>query len=148
MKQFQSRNWKSCYDSGHIRPIRAEISTHEYWENVFVLLFVWLVVIDLRQNFFRISPNFGDFGAKMSFSLYNQPKTENVYKTLPPPPVFQNTTYIRDVYLHNNNLCKWGLGTRGVGGDVLQIKNGEGLPYSTWNTVIANGKLHQCLTFW
>ena len=31
---------KSCYDSAHICPIRAEISTHEHWENVFILLFV------------------------------------------------------------------------------------------------------------
>ena len=54
-----------------------------------------------RQNYFHISPNFGDFGAKMSFCRYiiNQ-KTENIYKTLL-PPVFQNTTYIRDVYLYN-----------------------------------------------
>ena len=92
---------KSYYDSAHICPIRAEISNYEYWENVFILLFVWLAVIGFRQNYFHISPDFGDFWAKMSFfSLYNQPKTENIYKTLL-PPVFQNTTYIRDVYLYN-----------------------------------------------
>ena len=66
--------------------------------------------------------------------------------------MFQNTTYIRDVYLYlkKNNLCKWGLGTQGGGGvhDVLQTKNGGGPAYSTWNTVIGNGKLHQWLTFW
>ena len=28
---------KSCYDISHICPSRAEISTHEYWENVFSL---------------------------------------------------------------------------------------------------------------
>ena len=31
---------KSCYDSAHICPIRAEISTFEHWENVFIFLFV------------------------------------------------------------------------------------------------------------
>ena len=31
---------KSCYDIGDICPIRTEISIHEYWENVFILLFV------------------------------------------------------------------------------------------------------------
>ena len=31
---------KSCYDSAHICPKRAEISTHEHWENAFILLFV------------------------------------------------------------------------------------------------------------
>ena len=41
------------------------------------------------------------WGKNVTFSLYNQPKTEYIYKTLPPPPVFQNTTYIRDVYLYN-----------------------------------------------
>ena len=58
---------KSCYDSAHICPIRAEISTHEHWENVFILLFVWLDVIGFRLNYFHISPNFGDFWTKMSF---------------------------------------------------------------------------------
>ena len=93
---------KSCYDSAHICQIRAEISTHEHWENVFILLFVWLVVMGLRQNYFHISPNFGDFGAKMSFFRYiiNQ-KRKIFIKHWPPPPVFQNTTYIRDVYLYN-----------------------------------------------
>ena len=31
------------------------------------LLFVWLIVIGFRQNYFYLLPNFGDFGAKMSF---------------------------------------------------------------------------------
>ena len=44
-----------------------------------------------------------------------------------------------------NNLCKWGLGTRGNG--VLQTKNGGGPAYSTLNTVLAHGKLHQWLSF-
>ena len=92
---------KSCYDSGDICPIKAEMSTHKHWNNIFILLFVWLVVIGFRQNYFRILPNFGDFVAKMSFFLlYNQPKTKTIYKTLF-PDVFQNTTYIRDVYLYN-----------------------------------------------
>ena len=70
-------------------------------EKNFDLLFVWLIVIGFRQNYFRISPNFGDFrGENVIFSLNNQPKTENIYKTLF-SPVFQNTTYIRDVYLYN-----------------------------------------------
>ena len=95
---------KSCYDSAHICPIRAEISTHEHWENVFILLFVWLVVMGFRQNYFHISPNFGDFGAKMSFFRYiiNQKRKIFIkHCSPPPPPVFQNTTYIRDVYLYN-----------------------------------------------
>ena len=89
------------YIFGCDNALRTEISTHEYSENVFILLFLWLVVIGFRQYYFHILPNFGDFGSKKSFfSLYNQPKTENVYKKLP-PPVFQNTIYFRDVYLYN-----------------------------------------------
>ena len=67
-----------------------------------------------RQNYFNISPNFGDFGAKMSFFLlYNQPKTENIYKTLF-PPCFK-TQLIPEMCIYiTNNLCKWGLGTRVV----------------------------------
>ena len=29
---------------------------------------------------------------------------EYIYKTLSPPPVFQNTTNIRDVYLYNKQF--------------------------------------------
>ena len=47
---------KSCYDSAHICPIRGEISTHEHWENVLILYFVWLVVIGFRQNYSHILP--------------------------------------------------------------------------------------------
>ena len=57
-------------------PIRAEISTHNNFGKCIYLLFVWLAVIGFRQNYFYILPNFGDFGAKMSFFHYiiNQKK--------------------------------------------------------------------------
>ena len=125
---------KSCYDSAHICPIRAEISTHEHWENVFILLFVWLVVMDFRQNYFHISPNFGDFGAKMSFFRYIIKQKRKIFIKHCSPPC-SKTPLISE-------MCKWGLGTRG-GNNVLQTKNGGGPASSTWNTVIANGKLHQ-----
>ena len=50
-----------------------------------------------------IMPNFGDFGAKMSFFRYiiNQKRKIFIKHCPPPPPVFQNTNYIRDVYLYN-----------------------------------------------
>ena len=38
--EYLLRSEKSCYDIGHICPIRAEISTHKHWENVFILYFV------------------------------------------------------------------------------------------------------------
>ena len=121
LRKTRRRGWmqtlqKGCYDSAHICPIRAEISTYEHWENAFILLFVWLVVMGFRQNYFHtcISPHFGDFWVKMSFfSLYNQPKTENIKKkTL--FPSCSKTPLISEMCIYiTNNLCKWGLGTRG-----------------------------------
>ena len=51
-------------------PIRAEILTQKNLGKCIYLLFVWLAVIGFRQNYFYILPNFGDFGAKMSFFHY------------------------------------------------------------------------------
>ena len=49
-------------------PIRAEnFNSKNFGKMYFILLFVWLAVIGFRQNSFYILPNFGDFGAKMSF---------------------------------------------------------------------------------
>ena len=82
-----------------------------------------------RQNYFHISPNFGDFGAEMSFFflLYNQPKMENIYKTLPPPPPCSKTPLISEMRIYiTHNLCKWGLGTRGGGTMFYRLKMGEG----------------------
>ena len=77
-----------------------------------------------------MSPNFVDFGAKnVIFSLYNQPKTENIYKTLS-PPVFQNTTYITDVYLYNKQSVKMGSWNTG-GNNVLHTKTGGWPAHST-----------------
>ena len=134
---------KSCYDSAHICPIRAEISTHEHWENVFILLFVWLVVMGFRHNFFHKSPNFGDFGAKMSFFRYIINQKRKIFIKHCSPPC-SKTPLISEMCIYiTHNLCKWGHGTRGGGGNnVLQTKNGGRPASSAWNTVIANGKLH------
>ena len=100
-------------------PKRAEISTHKHLGKCIYLLFVWLAVIGLRQNYFYILPNFGDFGAKMSFFHYiiNQ-KRNNFIKHCSPqctkkPLISEMCIYIK------SSLCKWGLGTRGGGNDVL-----------------------------
>ena len=134
---------KSCYDSAHICPIRTEISTHEHLGNVFILLFVWLVVMGFRQNYFHISPNFGDFEAKMSFFRYIINQKRKIFIKHCSPPC-SKTPLISEMCIYiTNNLCKWGLGTRGGGNNVLLTKNGGGPASSTWNTVKANGKLHQ-----
>ena len=67
-------------------PIRAEISTHKHLEKCIYLLFVWLAIIGFRQNYFYILPNFGEFGAKMSFFHYIIKKNlNNFIKHCPPP---------------------------------------------------------------
>ena len=51
-------------------------------------------------------------GQKCHFSLYNQPKTKNIYKTLFPP--CSKTPLISETCIYiTNNLCKWRLGTQG-----------------------------------
>ena len=69
-------------------------------ETCFILLFVWLVVIGFKQNYFHISPNFGDFagGENVIFSLHYQPKTENIYKTLPTNDISYDAKYLQDPY--------------------------------------------------
>ena len=47
---------------------------------------------------FHILPNFGDFWAKMSFFRYIINQKRKIFIKHCPPPVFQNTTYIRDVH--------------------------------------------------
>ena len=120
---------KSCYDSAHICPIRAEISTHEHWENVFILYFVWLGVIGFRHNYFRILPNFGDFGAKMSFFRYIINQKQKIFIKHCPPSC-SKTPLISEMCIYiTNNLCKWRLGTRGGGGGGTMFyrqKIGEG----------------------
>ena len=104
---------KSCYDIGHICPIRAEISTHKYWENVFILYFVWLVVVGFWQNYFHTLPNFGDFGAKMSYFRYiiNQKRKIFIKHC---SPRCSKTPLISEMCIYiTHNLCKWGLGTPG-----------------------------------
>ena len=79
--------WKrSVMITQEMCPIRAEISTHKHLGKCIYLLFVRLAVIGFRQNYFYILPNFGDFGAKMSFFLYiiNQ-KQNNFIKHCSPP---------------------------------------------------------------
>ena len=117
---------KSCYDSAHICPLRAEISPHEYWETVLILIFVWLVVIGFRQNYFHILLNFGDFGAKMSFFCYIINQKRKIFIKHCSPPC-SKTPLISEMCIYiTNNLCKWGLGTRG-GTMFYRLKMGEDL---------------------
>ena len=98
-------------------------------------LFVWLVGIGFRQNFFRVLPNFGDFGAKMSFFhyIFNQ-KRNNFIKHCSPPPCTKKPL-ISEMYIYiKSSLCKWGLGTRG--GTMFYRQKTKGVSaYNTQNTL-------------
>ena len=110
---------KICYDNIGKVPNKGRnfnTQTSSSLGKCIYLLFVWLAVIGLRQNYFYILPNFGDFRAKMSFFHYiiNQ-KRNNFIKHCSPqctkkPLISEVCIYIK------SSLCKWGLGTRGGGG--------------------------------
>ena len=62
---------KICYDKAGNLPNKGRNFNTQTWGKIVYFLFVYLVGIGFRQNFFRVLPNFGDFGAKnVIFSLY------------------------------------------------------------------------------
>ena len=106
---------KSCYDSAHICPIRGR----NFNPRTLGKCFYFVICMISRHGFqTKLLPNKALFwrfwGENVIFSLYNQPKTENIYKTLSPPPPCSKTPLISEMCIYKtHNLCKWGLGTRG-----------------------------------
>ena len=104
---------KICYDKAGNLPNKGRNFNTQTWGKIVYFLFVWLVGIGFRQNFFCVLPNFGDFGAKMSFFHYiiNQKLYNFIKHCSPPctkkPLISEMCNYIK------SSLCKWGLGTRG-----------------------------------
>ena len=113
--------WKSCKNWTFLSMISSAVSMLKYkkrsvtirreicpirnfntqtWGKIVYFLFVWLVGIGFRQNFFRVLPNFGDFGAKMSFFHYIINQNRNNFIKHCSPPVYQEAADIRDVYLY------------------------------------------------
>ena len=140
---------KTCYDKAGNLPNKGRNFNTQTWGKIVYFLFVWLVGIGFRQNFFRVLPNFGDFGAKMSFFHYiiNQNRNNFIKHCSPPctkkPLISEMCIYIK------SSLCKWGLGTRGGGGERCSIdKKPKGVGLKHTKYVIANGKLRQSSTFW
>ena len=84
-----------------------------------------------RQNYFQIKPNFGDFGAKMSFFRYiiNQ-KRKIFIKHCSPPRVPKHHLYQRCVSI-KHTICVNGVLEHGGGNNVLQTENGGGPASST-----------------
>ena len=93
---------KICYDKAGNLPNKGRNFNTQTWGKIVYFLFVWLVGIGFRQNFFHVLNNFGDFGAKMSFFHYiiNQKRNNFIKHCFPPPPVYQEAADIRDVYLY------------------------------------------------
>ena len=87
------------------------------WGKIVYFLFVWLVGIGFRQNFFRVLPNFGDLVAKMSFFHYKINQKQNNFIKQCSPPVYQEAADIRDVYLYKKFAVKVGSWYTGGGGD-------------------------------
>ena len=115
-----ARILKICYDKAGNLPNKGRNFNTKTWEKIVYFLFVWLVDIGFRQSFFRVLPNFGDFGAKMSFFHYiiNQKRNNFIKHCPPPPPVYQEAADIRDVYLYKKfdvHVGSWYTG----GNDVL-----------------------------
>ena len=124
-------------------PIRAEILTHKHLGKRIYLLFVWSAVIGFRPNYFFILPNFGDFGAKMSFFHYIINQKRNIFiEHCSPPLVYQEAADIRDVYLYKKFSVQ--MGSWYTGGERCSIdKKSKGCQLKTNKIHIANGKLHQ-----
>ena len=77
---------KTCYDKAGNLPNKGRNFNTQTWWKIVYFLFVWLVGIGFRQNFFRVLPNFGDFGAKKSFFHYiiNQNRNNFIKHCSPP----------------------------------------------------------------
>ena len=112
---------KICYDkAGNLHNKGINFNT-QTWGKIVYFLFVWLVGIGFRQNFFRVLPNFGDFGAEMSFFHYiiNQNRNNFIKHCSPPPPVYQEAADIGDVYLYKKFAVQVGSWYTGGGGETM-----------------------------
>ena len=109
---------KICYDKAGNLPNKGRNFITQTSGKIVYFLFVWLVGIGFRQNFFRVLPNFGDFGAKMSFFHYIINQKRNNFIKHCPPPVYQEAADIRDVYLYKKFAMQVGSWYTG-GNDVL-----------------------------
>ena len=146
---------KICYDKAGNLPNKDRNFNTQTWGKIVYFLFVWLVGIGFRQNFFRVLPNVGDFGAKMSFFHYiiNQ-KRNNFIKHCspppPPPPVYQEATDIRDVYLYKKfavQVGSWYMGGTEGGGRCSIDKKPKGCRLKTHKIRCSQWKITSIVHF-
>ena len=113
---------KSCYDSAHICPIRGRNLNPRTLGKCF-----YFVICMISPHGFqtKLLPNKAQFwrfwGENVIFSLYNQPKTENIYKTLFPPRVPKHHLYQRCVSI-KHTICVNGVLEHGGGTMFYRLK--------------------------
>ena len=89
MRQFNSK--ASVTKRRGIGPIRTEISPYKIRKELFIFQIVRFNGICIWQHYFCIMSN-------VKFYLINQ-KRNTFIKHCPPPPVYQQAAFIRDVYI-------------------------------------------------
>ena len=126
---------KSYYDKAGNLPNKGRNFNTQTWGKIVYFLFVWLVGIGFRQNFFHVLPNFGDFGAKMSFFHYITNQNRNNFIKHCSPPCTKEPLISEMCICIKSSLCKWGFGTRG-GGTMFSRQKTKGVSASnTQNTL-------------
>ena len=109
-------------------PIRAEILSNKHWEKCF-----YFVICVISRHWFQtkllpyIAYVWRIWGKNVIFRyIQKYIKTKYIYKHSP-PPVFQNTTYIIDVYLYTCNKQSVKVGSWNTRGTMFyRLKMGEG----------------------
>ena len=109
---------KICYDKAGNLPNKGRNFNTQTWGKIVYFLFVWLVGIGFRQNFFRVLPNFWRFWAKMSFFHYIINQNRNNFIKHCSPPCTKKPLISRDVYLYKKFAVQVGSWYTG-GNDVL-----------------------------
>ena len=131
-KKERRRIPKISYDNPGNVPNKGKNFNTQTFRKMY-LLFVWLAAIGFRKNYFYILPNFGDFGAKMSFFNYIiNKKRNNFIKHC--SPVYQEAADIRDVYRYKKfavQVGSWYTGGGGGGGRCSIDKKSKGCRLTT-----------------
>ena len=107
---------KICYDN----PGNVPNKGRNFNTQIFGKMYSFVICMISRHRFQTKMPNFGDFGAKMSFFHYiiNQKRNNFIKHCSPLPPVYKEAADIRDVYLYKKFAVK--VGSWYIGGnDVL-----------------------------
>ena len=98
---------KICDDKAGNLPNKGRNFNTQTWGKIVYFLFVWLVGIGFRQNFFRELPNFGDFGAKCHFFHYIINQNRNNFIKHRPPRVPRSRWYQRCVSIQKVRCASW-----------------------------------------